>query len=186
MEGAPKRAAQIGAIVAIVGALSFGAIVQREQHPSLAAAPLDVPAPRELLDLIDYAELEATATMVAPAGIDAVVVLAKDHLQVELWTRPPTPEAPATLLSSTRYAADGKVFFFKGGIKSLSGELDGSATLVTEASVTISGNVRRSGDERVLAVIAKGDIRSAHDGSEPLEIDATLLSTAGRVDDRLR
>ncbi|MSR48053.1 MAG: hypothetical protein EXS13_13510 [Planctomycetes bacterium] len=192
MEGAPRRASQIVAVVAIVGALSLGAIVQREERPTLAAAgdstagvaaPLDARAPRELLELVDYAALEARATMVAPAGIDAVVVLAKDHLQVELWTKATAIQVPAMLLSSTRYAADGSVFFFKSDIKSLSGELCGSATLVTAASVTISGSVRRGdGNGRgkgVLVIIAKGDIKRAEDGPDPSEIDAILLSTEG-------
>jgi hypothetical protein len=98
------------------------------------------------------------------------------------------------------------VIYVPGAIRSLSGDLDGSLTIVSEETVTIDGNLRYvDGNGRfaclngtdpaagpfvpnpafqrnhALAVIAKGDLSYATSAPTNLEIDAMLISTRGRV-----
>lgn len=112
---------------------------------------------------------------------------------------------PGTLQSSTTYAADGKVFYFKDNIKSLAGELDGRTTLVTEAGVKIVDSLQyvdANGEpamlhgetnsktyeanpkfirNHALGIIAKGDILYSLSCPNHIEINASLISTHGTV-----
>jgi hypothetical protein len=112
---------------------------------------------------------------------------------------------PGTLQSTTTYAADGKVFYFKDNIKSLAGELDGRTTLVTESGVKIVDSLQYVDSygetamlhgetnsktyeanpkfirDHALGIIAKGDILYSLGAPNHLEINASLISTHGTV-----
>jgi hypothetical protein len=112
---------------------------------------------------------------------------------------------PGVLQSSDTYAANGNVFYFSDNVNSLSGNLNGRCTLVSEHNVLITGNVRYHDDNgeyaylngldntlpydpnpkftrnHSLGVIAIGDIRYARSCPDKLEINGSLISTNGVV-----
>jgi hypothetical protein len=112
---------------------------------------------------------------------------------------------PGALQSTKTYAVNGQVIFVQDNVKSISGDLNGKLSIVTDHDATINGSIRyidggnnyaylngldssKSYDpnpkfqrNHSFGLIAKGDVKYAKTAPQQIEINGSLVSTAGFV-----
>lgn len=115
---------------------------------------------------------------------------------------------PGSLQDATAYNVydtDSKIFYISGDVQTLSGNINGRATIVADHDVMINGSIRYVDDNNqfaclngltpaqpydvnptfvrnhALGLIAKNDIRFARTAPATMEVNASLISTNGMI-----